>query len=72
MKEEESLLAEGFSLKMIPTPRGISSECGFSIKINSGDLNITEHLTKRDNSIESIYLIYLKNRRKEYEEIYRR
>jgi len=72
MREEESLLAEGYKLKMIPTPRGISSECGFSIKIDSPELNITEILTNRDNSIERIYLTYLKNRRKEYEEIYRR
>lgn len=72
MKEEEDLLNDNFSLKMIPTPRGISSECGFSIKIESSELNITERLTERDNSIEKIYLMYLIQRSKQYEEIYRR
>ena len=72
MKEEEQLRKEDFFIKMIPTPRGISSECGFSIKIESDDLDITEKLTKKENSIERIYLMYLKNRSKKYEEIYRR
>ncbi|MDA3812051.1 MAG: DUF3343 domain-containing protein [Spirochaetaceae bacterium] len=72
MKEEVSLLQQGFALKMIPTPRGISSECGFSIKVESEDLNITEQLTIEVNSIERIYLLYLNKRKKNYEEIYRR
>ena len=72
MKEEDSLLSEGFFLKMIPTPRGISSECGFSIKIDTDDIKITGKLTDRENFIEKIYLMYLKKRSKMYEEIYRR
>jgi len=72
MAEEENLLSEGFSIKMIPTPRGISSECGFSIKVQSDDLNITDKLTDRNNTIEKIYLLYKRQRSKHYEEIYRR
>lgn len=72
MKEEEDLQDLNISLKIIPTPRGISSECGFSIKIESDDVTITEKLTQRDNSIEKIFLLYEKQRSKHYEEIYRR
>ncbi len=72
MKEEDDLQGLEFSVKMIPTPRGISSECGFSIKIVCDDITITETLTQRDNSIEKIFLLYEKQRSKHYEEIYRR
>lgn len=72
MEEEERLISSGYKLKMIPTPRGISSECGFSIKLSSEDPSITSGLTEKDNKIMRIYLLYWKNRRKCYEEIYRR
>lgn len=72
MEEEKNLLNHGETIKMIPTPRGISSECGFSIRVQSNDINITEKLTIRKNAIERIYLLYQKQRRKHYEEIYRR
>ncbi len=72
MKEEDSLKKRGLTLKMIPTPREISSECGFSIKIDSDNDDITRQLTEKENSIEKIYLIFRKNRSKQYEEIYRR
>lgn len=72
MKEEDSLKNTDLSVKMIPTPRGISSECGFSLKIDSDNIEITEILTQRDNVINKIYLLYLKNRSKQYEKIYRR
>ena len=63
MKEEESLKKRGFLIKMIPTPRGISSECGFSIRVETDNENITRQLTEEVNSIEIIYLIFGKNRR---------
>jgi hypothetical protein len=72
MNEDDSLREEGFSFKMIPTPRGISSGCGFSIKIDSDNIQISDNLTKRENSIERIYLLYIKQGSKYYEEIYRR
>lgn len=72
MKEEEELQELDVSVKMIPTPRGISSECGFSIKIQCDDVTITEKLTNRDNSIDKIYLLYRQQRSNQYEEIYRR
>ena len=72
MKEEVLLRSLGYTIKMIPTPRGISSECGFSIKIESEDLDITAKLTSRETSIERIFLLYMNKRSKQYEEIYRR
>ena len=72
LEEEEKLQESDFIIKMIPTPRGISSDCGFSIRVDSNELSITEQLTKNDNSIERIYLIYERQRSKNYEEIYRR
>lgn len=72
MDEERRLKEEGFVMKMIPTPRGISSECGFSIRVDSEGDSITEVLTARKNSIDRIYLQHFVERNKKYEEIYRR
>ncbi len=72
MKEEETLKKKGYFIKTIPTPRAISSECGFSLKLESEADNITEKLTENTNLIDKIYLIYTTERSKQYEEIYRR
>lgn len=72
MSEETRLADLGMVIKMIPTPRGISSECGFSIRLESDDLAITQKLTEKNHCIERIYLQYMKERSKAYEEIYRR
>jgi len=72
MKEEERLSEGGISMKLIPTPREISSECGFSIKVKSVDLSIAEKLTEGPNSIDKIYLQYTTGGNRKYEEIYKR
>ena len=72
MEEEERLSEGGVSMKLIPTPRAISSECGFSIKVKSDDLSIAEKLTEGPNCIDKIYLQYTTGGSRKYEEIYKR
>ncbi|MBN2657611.1 MAG: DUF3343 domain-containing protein [Spirochaetales bacterium] len=72
MEEEERLDEGGYNMKLIPTPREISSECGFSIRVKSENPAVTEELTGGPNTIERIYLQYNSGGSRKYEEIYKR
>ena len=56
-----------FNSEMIPTPREISSECGFSILVNNiNSLNFFKDTIEYD----TIYNIIIKGGEKKYEKIY--
>lgn len=72
MTAEEFLKSVGYMIKMIPTPRQISSECGFSIRVRTENTAVSEELTNRLDTIERIYLQYTAGGSRKYEEIYKR
>jgi len=54
---------------LIPTPREISSECGFSLKISETELNmILELLQQNSLNYSKIYTITVHEGEKRYEE----
>ena len=44
MKSEKVLKQKGFSVRLIPTPRKISSDCGMALEISSGNKDSNEIL----------------------------
>jgi hypothetical protein len=51
MQTEKVLKQEGIAVKLIPTPRDLSSDCGISIRFNRGDRDKVEKIMEV-NSIE--------------------
>ena len=46
---EDELRTAGLNCKMISVPRNLSSDCGYCVKINSGDKEIAENVLKENN-----------------------
>jgi len=56
MRAEKSLVREGFTCKLIPTPRQFSSDCGISLRFCWEKHNEVELLLKRaDIEFDAIY-----------------
>jgi hypothetical protein len=51
MQTEKVLKQEGIAVKLIPTPRELSSDCGISIRFNKSDREKVEKIIEV-NSIE--------------------
>lgn len=55
MKAERVLKEDGIEVRLIPTPRKISSDCGIAIEVKKEDLDkIRELLKNREYRLESI------------------
>jgi len=56
MKAEKMLKEKAIKVRLVPTPRKISSDCGMAIEVNSKDINIIKELLKDgENIVESIH-----------------
>lgn len=56
MKAEKMLKEKAIKVRLVPTPRKISSDCGMAIEVNSKDINIIKELLKDgENRVESIH-----------------
>ena len=56
MKAEKMLKEKAIKVRLVPTPRKISSDCGMAIEVNSTDINIIKELLKDgENRVESIH-----------------
>ena len=51
MKAEKILMAEGIDMRLIPTPRHISSDCGMVVQIHRSDAELVLSLL-RDGDVE--------------------
>lgn len=58
LKAEKVLKDLGYDLRLVPTPRQLSANCGEVIKVHpSQKLEIKEHLLSADVKIEEIHLV---------------
>ncbi|TES90270.1 MAG: DUF3343 domain-containing protein [Candidatus Cloacimonadota bacterium] len=56
MKAERVLKENGIEVRLIPTPRKISSDCGMTIEVKKEDLDtIKELLKNREYRLENIH-----------------
>ena len=55
LKTEKTLKQYSLAVDLIPTPRNISSECGFSLLLKEAPTAPSEHLRRKD--YENIYRI---------------
>lgn len=56
MKAERVLKENGIEVRLIPTPRKISSDCGMTIEVKKEDLDtIKELLKNREYRLEGIH-----------------
>ncbi len=49
MKAEKLLRENGFNIKLIPTPREVSSDCGTAIEIFEEPIAMIKELLKKNN-----------------------
>ncbi len=47
MRAEKLLIKDGYLIKLIPTPRQFSSDCGIALRIKWGDLDQVKSLLDR-------------------------
>ena len=70
IKAEKRLKAGNFELELIPTPRDLSSECGFTLLVKNCESQPLVIFLEEDNlSLDRIYRVNEKNGDKLYEEI---
>jgi hypothetical protein len=56
LRAEKILLREGFTIKLIPVPRHLSSDCGIALRFErSGETRIREVLETAGVPIDSIH-----------------
>ena len=56
LRAEKILLREGFNIKLIPTPRHLSSDCGIALRFDPGaETRVSEILESAGVPINSIH-----------------
>ena len=70
IKAEKRLKTGNFKIELIPTPREISSECGFTILMRNNESQSLAIFLEEDNLLfDQIYKINENHGEKRYEEI---
>lgn len=71
MSAEDKLISQNIELELIPTPRKISSECGFALLVSNCELDKLKKICK-DSGIKKdlYYIVKLENGEKHYEKSY--
>ncbi|MDO9578882.1 MAG: DUF3343 domain-containing protein [Candidatus Cloacimonadales bacterium] len=70
IKAEKSFMTGKFAVELIPTPRPISSECGFTLFAKNEIVEkIKDFLKQKKLSFAGIYKIEYSNGEKRYEKI---
>lgn len=71
MAAEKALLLAGQKLSIIPTPREISSECGFSLLLeNTGEQQLYDRMKELKLNWSALYSVGAAKGAKTYEKIY--
>jgi hypothetical protein len=65
---EKILRKKELDIELIPTPREISSECGFTLILENTNLQTIKDNTKKE-ILGDIYVIIKKGKRKKYEKV---
>jgi hypothetical protein len=57
MAAEKTIKGEGISMRLIPVPRSLTSDCGLAIRIDDGDRKIILRALKKTGNFPKEYYV---------------